>query len=56
MTEGMDKCGLEILAAIPSDKKLALYDFEGRSIMELPEESPVVVNVRDAMQKFGILL
>ena len=48
--------GLELLAAIPSDKKLALYDFEGRSIMELPEESPVVVNVRDAMQKFGILL
>lgn len=54
--ERLDTRGLELLAAIPSDKKLALYDFEGRSIMELPEESPVVVNVRDAMQKFGILL
>ena len=56
MIERLDTRGLELLAAIPSDKKLALYDFEGRSIMELPEESPVVVNVRDAMQKFGILL
>ena len=55
MIERLDTRGLELLAAIPSDKKLALYDFEGRSIMELPEESPVVVNVRDAMQKFGIL-
>ena len=56
MIERLYTRGLELLAAIPSDKKLALYDFEGRSIMELPEESPVVVNVRDAMQKFGILL
>ena len=56
LIERLDTRGLELLAAIPSDKKLALYDFEGRSIMELPEESPVVVNVRDAMQKFGILL
>ena len=55
MIERLYTRGLELLAAIPSDKKLALYDFEGRSIMELPEESPVVVNVRDAMQKFGIL-
>lgn len=55
MIERLDTRGLELLAAIPSDKKLALYDFEGRSIMEIPEESPVVVNVRDAMQKFGIL-
>ena len=54
MIERLDTRGLELLAAIPSDKKLALYDFEGRSI--IPEESPVVVNVRDAMQKFGILL
>ena len=29
------------MAAIPSDKKLALYDFEGRSIMELPEGAVV---------------
>ena len=55
MMERLDTRGVELLAAVPSDKKLALYDFEGRNIMELPQESPVITNVRAAMQKFGIL-
>lgn len=55
MMARLDTKGLELLAAVPSDKTLAMYDFEGRSITGLPEDSPVVVYVREAMQKFGIL-
>lgn len=55
MLEKLDTRGLELLAAIPSDKTLAMYDFEGKCITDLPDESPVVVHVRKAMQKFGIL-
>ncbi len=46
---------MELLAAIPPDKALALYDFEGRSILELPADSPIVCKVREGMRKFGIL-
>ncbi len=55
MLETLNTRGLELLAAIPSDKTLAMYDFEGKCITDLPDESPVVVHVRKAMQNFGIL-
>lgn len=55
MLESLNTRGLELLAAIPSDKTLAMYDFEGKCITDLPDESPVVVHVRKAMQNFGIL-
>lgn len=55
MVERLDTKGLELLAAIPSDKELALYDFEGKDITGLPEESAVVNKVREAMNKFGII-
>ena len=42
MLEKLDTRGLELLAAIPSDKTLAMYDFEGKCITDLPDESPVV--------------
>ena len=32
MLERLDTRGLELLEAIPSDKMLAMYDFEGRSM------------------------
>ena len=34
MLERLDTRGLELLEAIPSDKMLAMYDFEGRSITD----------------------
>lgn len=55
MLETLNTRGLELLAAIPSDKTLAMYDFEGKCITDLPDESPVVAHVRKAMQNFGIL-
>ena len=55
MMERLDTRGLELLGAIPSDKMLAMYDFEGRNITDLPNESPVVAHVREAMHNFGIL-
>lgn len=55
MTERLDTGDIELLAAIPPDKALALYDFEGRNVAELPEDSPIVSRVRQAMEKFGVL-
>lgn len=54
MVEGIDAGDLEILAAIPSDKMLARYDFEGKNIMGMDEDSPIVVGVDEAMNKLGI--
>ena len=48
----LDTKGLELLAAIPSDKTLSMYDFEGKSLTELPEETPVVKGVREVLEKF----
>lgn len=52
MIEKLDTKGLELLVAIPSDKTLSMYDFEGKSLTGLPEETPVVEGVREVMKKF----
>lgn len=54
MVERLDTNGLELLAAIPSDKTLAMYDFEGRDITGLPMESLMVTGVLEAMKAFGL--
>lgn len=52
MVDKIDTKGVELLAAIPSDKTLSLYDFEGKSLTELPEDSPVVEGVREVIKNF----
>lgn len=54
MVERLDTNGLELLAAIPSDKTLAMYDFEGKDITGLPMESLMVTGVLEAMKAFGL--
>ena len=44
-----------LLACIPDDRELALFDLKGRSIMELPEGSKLTEGAKQAMQAIGII-
>lgn len=43
------------LANIPDDKVLAMYDVQGKSVLDLPESSNLVVGVKKALETIGIL-
>lgn len=49
----LDLAGLKLLAAIESDPVLAEYDFEGRSILELPDHSAAIKGARKALENLG---
>ena len=55
MIEKVNTGEVELLASIPSDKNLSLFDFEGKNIMDLPDESNIVKGIKVAMLKFGII-
>ena len=46
---------LPILSVIPSDTHLLIYDIEGRNIMTLPDDSSLVLGVKEALVEMGIL-
>lgn len=45
----IEKLGLEIFAAVPLDKNVNEFDLSGRSLLELPDNSPAVMAVDAAM-------
>ena len=47
--------GVEPLAYIPSDTTFAANDIKGKSVMDLPEDSPMIKGVKEALQKIEIL-
>ena len=47
--------GTEILSIIPSDSDHAANDIQGRSVFDLPENSPVMQGAREALKKLEIL-
>lgn len=47
--------GVEIVASIPADEDHAENDIRGRSVFELPDSSPVLSGVREALRKIEIL-
>lgn len=49
----LDLAGLKRLAAIESDPLLAEYDFEGRSILNLPDDSPAIIGAKRALERLG---
>ena len=53
--EIIDTGDIPILSYIPEDNSLNRFDIEGRSVFELPENSPIEVGVRQALTQFGIL-
>lgn len=44
-----------MLAYIPDDKELALSDVQGKSVMELPDSSNMVIGVKTVLEKTGLI-
>lgn len=44
-----------VLSYIPSDSNLAVFDIEGRNIMQLPEKSNIVKGVNEALKKLELI-
>lgn len=51
----IDTGDIPVLAYIPTDKNLAIYDIEGKNIINLPEDSNVVEGTKKALKEIGIL-
>lgn len=45
----------ELLAVIPSDDAHARNDIDGKSVFDLPEDSPIMAGARQALTKLGLL-
>ncbi|PKM72780.1 MAG: cobyrinic acid a,c-diamide synthase [Firmicutes bacterium HGW-Firmicutes-16] len=46
---------IPVLAYIPDDKELALFDAQGKNVMELPDDSKLVLGVRKALEALEII-
>lgn len=49
--EEIELQGLDLLAVIPQDELVYKYDTEGKPLVDLPEDAPVKIAVRDIIQK-----
>ena len=47
----VEKIGVPLLSTIPQDDNLLQFDMERRSMLELPDDSPAVLAVKDLMEK-----
>ena len=47
--------GVEVLAKIPSDSAFAANDIQGRSVLMLPDDNPMLNGVKEALHKIEIL-
>ena len=43
--------GLDLLAVVPQDELVYKYDSEGKPLVDLPEDAPVKIAVRDIIKK-----
>lgn len=50
----VDTGEIPVLAEIPDDPKLALCDVQGKSVMELPDDSNIVLGVKHALEAMEI--
>lgn len=53
--EQVKKVGLEFAGFIPPDFNVASYDLEGKSLLELPSNSPAVKAAKEIVQKIGLI-
>lgn len=47
----IEKTGLNFLATVPADDNLMEFSLQGKSLLELPEDSPALVAVRKALNE-----
>lgn len=50
-----EEIGLEIVGYIPEDENVAVFDLMGTPTLDLPDDSPAVIAVRDLMRRLGLL-
>lgn len=50
----LDLDDIPVLTCIPDDTALALSDVHGRSVLELPDDSPLMQGVRRALKAMGV--
>ncbi|MBO5554703.1 MAG: hypothetical protein J5941_04160, partial [Solobacterium sp.] len=55
VAENLDLGGLELLAAIGEDPLVQSYDIEGKSLLTLPDDTPLCQGVRTALRKMEII-
>jgi CO dehydrogenase maturation factor len=48
------KTGLDLIGTIPYDTQAVAFDFEGRPLVELPDDSLSVIAVKSIMEKAGV--
>lgn len=48
------KSGLELLGVIPEDENITHYDFEGKPLMQLPEDCSSVMAVEKILERIGL--
>ena len=51
----IDTNGIPILSYIENDPNLAIYDIEGKRILDLPDESNVVKGAKQALEKLEVI-
>ncbi len=55
MADMLEIGGLPLLSSIISDTKLAEFDIKGENVFFMPDDSPIVVGCKKALEKIGIL-
>lgn len=51
----IDTKDIPVLAYIPSDANLVVFDIEGRNIMDLPDDSNIVCGAAEALKKLELI-
>ena len=54
LQERVDKMGIPFLGFIPADMKLMEFEFNGRPLVDLGDDSPVYKAIADMMQKLDL--
>lgn len=55
LTKHINTGEIPVLTYIPDDRELALFDILGKSVMELPDNSKLVLGVQKALNTIGII-
>lgn len=53
--EDILRTGLDLIGAIPGDDQVFSYDLQGKPLVELPENNPVVAAVKEILHKSSVL-
>jgi CO dehydrogenase maturation factor len=51
LSQSAEKIGVDVIGFLPQDPEVTDYDFNGRSLTELPNNTPALMAVREIMDK-----